>query len=535
MTDRMLAYHIDLKRAMWKREYLDTTVDRLKAWGFNTLIYEVEDKLRYPGHPAIRSPQAPENAESADFAALCRAKGVEVIPLVQTLGHSEFVLGRPEYAHLREMPDATDQYDPLSEDARALIIDLCDEVIDVFAPREFFHVGGDETWSLGKSEKCASVVEEIGVGGLYLEHMLPLFEHLHGRGLRPIIWADIVLTHPGIIKDIPPYVVLMDWDYWTREERPGTIMVWGGADDGRGNRSVTWEQYQQAARPTFKQHLGRYASDERTRTDGTFRQFYCTDALLDMGFGVLTASANRSYGDTVGIPAHAVHLPNCYYSARKGMTAGMGNLVTSWAVRHCHPETCLLGGFAAAHALGTLEAFDAEALGRAFTADFFGVEMPEFAPAVDHAQVPFRLGRAEHISAARSAFRQGKDPVAKQVSELNETEGVRGAAAHMEGIAAGYAEARKAFAGMKAKGLRNARNLDFWLEGIDLNLFYANFLFAALAGTLEQQASTLLERLERLRENTRTLFAETYVPLGVEDELDLRFGFHEEYLRSIGR
>ena len=226
MADGMLAYHIDLKRAMWARTYLDTMVDRLRGWGFNTLIYEVEDKFRFSRHPAIQSPQAPTNAETADFAASCRAKGVEVMPLVQTLGHSEFVLGKPDYAHLREMPDAIDQYDPLSEEARGLIIDLCDEVIDVFQPREFFHVGGDETWSLGRSRKCAPVVEKIGVGGLYLKHMLPIIEHVHGRGLRPIIWADIVLSHPEVIRDIPTYVVLMDWDYWTCEERPDSIMVW---------------------------------------------------------------------------------------------------------------------------------------------------------------------------------------------------------------------------------------------------------------------------------------------------------------------
>ncbi len=81
MTAGMLAYHIDLKRAMWKREYLNTTVDRLKAWGFNTLIYEIEDKFQFPRRPAIQSPQAPTNAETAAFPASCPAQGLAGIPL----------------------------------------------------------------------------------------------------------------------------------------------------------------------------------------------------------------------------------------------------------------------------------------------------------------------------------------------------------------------------------------------------------------------------------------------------------------------
>ena len=39
------------------------------------------------------------------------------------------------------------------------------------------------------------MVEKIGIGGLYLQHMMPIFEHLRKRGLRPIIWADIAVYY----------------------------------------------------------------------------------------------------------------------------------------------------------------------------------------------------------------------------------------------------------------------------------------------------------------------------------------------------
>ena len=533
MAERMLAYHFDLKRAMWTRDYMDATVDRVKGWGFNAIVYEIEDKFRFLKHPAISHPEAPSREETADFVAACRDQGVQVIPLMQSLGHAECVVGKPEYAHLRESSDVDSQYDPLSEEARALIIELYDEIIDVFQPEQYFHVGGDEAWSLGKSRKCAPVVEEIGVGGLYLGHMLPLFEHLKGRGLRPIIWDDILLTYPEIICRVPKDVVIMDWDYWMHEERPREIIARGAGEDRRALR-VNWTDYQELEPAEPVRRLVQRAVDERTPGEGTFRPFHCVDALLDEGFDVITASAARSGGDMTGTPAHAKHLPNCFYSARKGVNSALGNLVTSWAVRHNHPELSLPGAFAAAHALRAEGAFDADAFGRAFTADFYGAAMPEFADAVQKAQVSFALGQAGIIKRAHDKFNAGEDPLPEYVAMLEEAEGGRsGAVGFLKTVLAGYAEARTAFTEMKAKAVRNAESIAFWLEGIELNILYADFMLAALKGTLDTDAPKLLERIPSLRENTRTLFAGTYTPQSVEAEVEKRYAFHERFLRKL--
>jgi len=534
MADKMLAFHYDLKRPMWTQQYLSACTDRLAAWGFSAIVYEVEDKFRFAGHPAITHPDAPPHEETAAFVAACRAKGVEVIPLVQSLGHAEAVVGKPEYAHLREAPDVKDQYDPLSAEARALILQFFDEVIDVMQPREYFHMGGDETWSLGNSDKCADVVREIGVGGLYLRHMLPLFEHLHNRGLRPIIWADIVLAHPEIIADVPKYVVMMDWDYFTCDERPHTILAWGGDPATRRPAYLTREQYVQLDHPAFKRHYERFCVDEQTRHDGTFRGLFYADALRHAGFDVITASASRSHGDMTGTPLHDTHLPNCFHSARKGVAVGLGNLVTCWAVRRNHPELCLPGAFAAAWALGHDGPFDADALGRAFTKDFYGVEMPEFASAVHRAQVAFAAGQSWLIQRDREKLVAGEDPMPAEIAELESACGGRaGALKFLDETLAGYAEARAAFEAMKAKAKRNAHNIDFWLEGIDLNAFYADFIRAAVGGALKSDAARLLGRLAVLRDRTRSLFADTYRPHGLEEELALRYGLHERYLQGI--
>lgn len=521
---------------MWRPSYLETMVDRLVEWGFNTILYEIEDKLRWRRHPGIAHDEAVTPEQTADFVEACHRKGIEVIPFVPSLGHAACVLAKPAYAHLRETPESCDQYDPLSSEARNFIIELYEETIEVFKPREYFHVGGDEAWRLGSSAPGAQVARRIGTGGLYLQHMQPLFSHLKTRGLRPLLWADMALSHPEILSEIPREVVMVDWDYATAAERPRTFRLWGGSRQaGTLNRLIEWGQYADVTNAQFRLHLEPFVVDEQTRRDGTFVPFYTTDALRAQDFDVITASANRCDGDTQGIADFSLHLPNCFYSARKGLDNGLGNLVTSWAVRHVHPEVCQFGTFAAVYATRHRNPFDLEALGRAFAMEFYGVPTAGFAEGVMRAARGCDLASAKSLRAVRAEWRQGRDPLPSVIEAGSRRCGGRDKlAAHLRDLRGGYTQAREAFVDLKTKATRNAHNLDFWMEGVDLQIFYAEFMQAAVDEALVSRRDCLLNQLASLRDTTGRLFSETYEPLGVAHELDARYGFHEEYLRAQG-
>ena len=528
--EMFLAQQVDMKCRMWKREYMDGRVDLLKSWGYNTILYEIEDKFRYTGHPLLVHPDAPSHEETSAFVEGCRSRGVEVIPLFQTLGHAESIVGKEEYTHLRETPEVTDQYDPLSEEARALILEFIDEIIEVTRPKEFFHVGGDETWSLGKSEKCVPVVKEIGIGGLYLRHMMPILEHIHRRGLRPIIWADMLLSHPEVLEKIPKYVILNDWDYSTTSERPDLLRIWGASDEKPYNPMVKWPEYSRYAGPDFVKHLEKFAVDGRTRRDGTFPAFYCTDALRALGFDVITSPAVRSFGDMYGVGNHAVHLPNCWYFARKGARETMGTLVTSWAVRYTHPEVCQIGSFAAVFGIDSDKPFDLEELGSEYSKDFYGAEMPDFPKAVERAQKGFGPVRFPPL---QEILAQGKEELRNTLRRLDEYHGDRGGAIdYVGGLVDGYSEAGNIFQTLKQEAKKNAGNLDFWMEGVNLDILCADIMLAVLEGKVKERAPTLLDRMEGLKRGTRSLFAETYEPHSVDDEIDVRYGTLENYLKA---
>ncbi len=519
----MFAYHIDLKRAMWRLPYLLDYGRCAHALGYTHILLEIEDKFRYRNHPALAHPDAFDHAAYHQLIDGWRNIGLDVVPLCQTLGHAESVVGKPEYAHLREQSEVTDQYDPTSEAVRNFLIELLDELIEILQPGEFFHIGGDETWSLGKSERLRLLVETIGIGGLYARHMRPLLEHIRDRGLRPLIWADMILTHPEILPKIPKWVVMMDWDYLTGSQRAPSIRPWG-------MDSIDRDDVRKLPAGPVRDLIERYAMDAQTERDGTFRCFFYADALRDMGFEVITASANRCWGDAIGTPRNEGHLPNVFYSARKGR-ALLGNTVTSWAVRHSHPSTHWLANSVAATAWKTDAPYDANQLTADFCTARYGVECPEYVTAVQAACRTWYEAQACCMARRRKALADGDDPFDPDWLQLADGKDNRNAArVRLQSLRDGYAEAQAIIADLAKAAQRHAEELEFWLEGIAYNLLHADCLLAALDGITKNTAADLQRRLAEQRETTRSLFERTYEPDGVKQELDLRYGFLELWL-----
>ena len=86
--------------------------------------------------------------------------------------------------------------------------------------------------------------------------------------------------------------------------------------------------------------------------------------------------------------------------------------------------------------------------------------------------------------------------------------------------------------GRRAK--KNAGLFEYWLEAADAATFYADFALALLRGTLKREAPSLVQRITSLRECARRLWERTYTAGSVEDELHIRYGFHESCLRGAG-
>ncbi|MCD6289717.1 MAG: beta-N-acetylhexosaminidase [Anaerolineae bacterium] len=223
--------HLDLKGGMAPFSYWREVITTLAHYKINAVLIEYEDKFPYTSHPDIVGPGALTRDEIAQLVELAREHCVEIIPLVQCLGHVQYVLRHERYAHLREAGDLS-QYCPLEPGAAELFREMADEVIAAHPHSRYFHLGADETWVLGKCPRCREFVEREGKLALYMSYVVPAIEYVRSRGKTPIIWDDMIwrTPQPDKVDQIPPDTVMCDWFYHITEPKV-PYFLWGDETD----------------------------------------------------------------------------------------------------------------------------------------------------------------------------------------------------------------------------------------------------------------------------------------------------------------
>ena len=191
------AVHLDLKGVPPTPSRLAELPKIVAALGFNAMLVEWEDTFPWRVNEALRNETAYTPAEVDAFGAQAAKHGVQIIPLVQCLGHMEFALKHPEYAHLREMPGDINVLNPLADGARELVSRLAKDVIAATPGLTHFHLGGDEAWSLGTNPDTRAWIEAKGKGDLYLHHVEPILDELNAAGIRPMLWHDMMTDWDG--------------------------------------------------------------------------------------------------------------------------------------------------------------------------------------------------------------------------------------------------------------------------------------------------------------------------------------------------
>ena len=97
----MLAFHIDLNSVALKRETISSLLHFLAACGYDSILWEVEDKIRWETCPECVHPDAFTKDEFRDILDEAVALGLQPIPLLQTFGHGEYVLACEKYVPWR--------------------------------------------------------------------------------------------------------------------------------------------------------------------------------------------------------------------------------------------------------------------------------------------------------------------------------------------------------------------------------------------------------------------------------------------------
>lgn len=186
ITER--AIHYDTKHHQDKASYVRSFIKDLSHYKVNMLIWEWEDKFAYPSHPEIGAPGAFTLAEMQEFTRYAKNYHIQIVPLVQGLGHVSFILKWPQYRNLREIESSNWEFCPLKQGSYDLLFDLWKDAIDATPGSKYIHIGTDETYELGSCENCRAKSEEIGKSGLYQLFINKSARYLTEKGRKVMVW-----------------------------------------------------------------------------------------------------------------------------------------------------------------------------------------------------------------------------------------------------------------------------------------------------------------------------------------------------------
>lgn len=198
-------------------------VDLLASWKINQLQLYTEHTFAYQDHREVWAEASPFTAsEIQALDAFCRERYVELVPNQNSFGHMEHWLKHAKYRRLAEIPDVSENPSPtiispsclcpLDPGSFDLIRGLYDELLPNFSSHQL-NVGCDETFELGKG-RSKQESNRVGIGHVYLNYLLKLYKDVSRRGFTMQYWADMVLSQPELVPELPPgEMIALIWGY----------------------------------------------------------------------------------------------------------------------------------------------------------------------------------------------------------------------------------------------------------------------------------------------------------------------------------
>lgn len=234
------AFQWDLARQVERLDWLLAQLPRYADWGYNELYLHLEDAVEYPSLPAVARRDAYSYKQFGRLVNAATRVGIKVVPIVNLLGHTQYLIKVPELRDLNELraadgsPLERGQICPLHprtvEVAKKLLRDMAP-----FCTAGKVHVGLDESFHLGKHPLSRREVARIGLAAHFANHVTRLRDLTRGLGLRMGMWADMLYFLPEAIRLLPADVATYEWYYYKFARRP-RVELFNFAESDVGER-----------------------------------------------------------------------------------------------------------------------------------------------------------------------------------------------------------------------------------------------------------------------------------------------------------
>ena len=191
--------------------YFKERIRTIAAFKMNGYSPYMEHVFLSPTDPLPAPLDGITPAQLRELALYAKRFHVSFIPEQQSFAHMHNTLKIEEYADAAELPHGflLSPNVPLS---MQYLTRLVREELAAVPHPAFFHIGSDETATLG-SGKTTAYVAEHGKSQVYAAHVTAMNRLIAPSGARVMLWDDGIENDPAIMTMIPKSAVIVNWHY----------------------------------------------------------------------------------------------------------------------------------------------------------------------------------------------------------------------------------------------------------------------------------------------------------------------------------
>ncbi len=173
-----------------------------------------------PDYPTL----TPNTLRAID--AYCTARGLTIIPAIQSLGHMTALVSHPDWSHLA-LSDERWSIKPCPE-TYDLLGRLYADILACYSG-PYVHACMDEPTDLLPSDRYSHAVAmgylppldyqprtmrgTVAAIDLYAHHLHAMQAIAYQHGKKMILWDDILAQHPALVCDVPRSSIVASWFY----------------------------------------------------------------------------------------------------------------------------------------------------------------------------------------------------------------------------------------------------------------------------------------------------------------------------------
>ena len=230
----------------------------LSPKGVTHLLLEIDKSFVFERHPEIITGDfALTSSDANDLVKFARQYKIEIIPLMQCLGHqgwggsrSALLTAYPEFDETPEISLSAEwpeifcrSWCPLHPEVNDVVYDMLDELIEAFDAK-YFHIGMDEVYEIASNQcdRCRGKNR----ADLFEKAVRDMHQHIvtHHQ-IEMMMWGDRLIEANRFgydnweadtfgtfeaVKSLPKDIIILDWHYDEREQgfpTPGYFMEQG--------------------------------------------------------------------------------------------------------------------------------------------------------------------------------------------------------------------------------------------------------------------------------------------------------------------